>query len=343
MEAGPRSDPERGASPWLLASCVVLFTALSFSHAWNAWSRAAFSTDPFLHGDALSYVELMRSGDPSAVDPPYRYRPLTPWLARQVPEPPAWMLTRPRPLSVDEMAVMRFALANAVGLSVAAAFLFLLLGRFGFGPWERLAGSLLLLVSHLPSGVAMNPLVDAWGYGLLTAGLWGLLARRWVVVALSFGLGLFNNEAIALVPLAALLLRGWSPRDRWILAASFVPLTALYLWFRLFAFPAAEMLNPPGWYSDWAGRLLATPEILAIPKDLLASFGVLWIPAIFGWNLVARGSALSRWRPIVPLVLLVPLVLIKGPARTWFYMFPILIPLALLGVRSWLRKWESRS
>jgi hypothetical protein len=326
----------------IVLAALMLFAAIAGSLAWNNWRRAAYTTEPFMHGDALSYVALMRSTDPAAIVAPFRYRLLTPFLARLAPVPPAWTLTETRQLTADQIAVMKFAMVNAVGLTVAALFLFLVLGQFGFGALESLLGSLLFLLCHLPSAGSLDPLVDAWGYACLAAGLWGLLTRRWGLVAAAFAIGLFNKETIALLPIAALLLGGWSRRERAILAGCFVPAAILYGLFRFVAFPVVAPLNPVAWYPAWAGRLLSISGAVIVPKALFASFGVLWIPAAAGWRMVEKESPLARLRPLAAIVFVAPLVLIKGPAHSWFYMFPVVIPLALLAMRAWLARWSGR-
>ena len=103
-DASPAASAEENAgketgyrvlSPRILTAAIVLFAAISISHSWNAWSRASISTAPSLRGDPREYVELMRTGDPTAVASPFRYRVFTPWLARFVPSPPAWLLAEP--------------------------------------------------------------------------------------------------------------------------------------------------------------------------------------------------------------------------------------------------------
>ena len=73
-----------------------------------------------------------------------------------------------------------------------------------------------------------------------------------------------------------------------------------------------------------------------LPKSVFLSFGALWIPALVGWRLATPGSPLHRWRPLIPIVLLTPLLLVTDLQRVWFLAFPFVLPLALLGIRSWL-------
>ena len=332
---GDRWRPARA----LLAAALILFGVVGLSYAWRSVDRGRDDAPRVLRNDAQSFATILRTGELTSVDAPFRYRPLTPLLASLVPAPPAALRDFPRPMSGDELLAYRFALVNAVGLALAAWFFLLLLGELGFGPWECLAGSLLLLVSYYPVSLGTAPLAEAWAWASLAAGLWALLAGRWWLLGAAFALGLFNKESALLVPLAAALLP-WSRNDRVRLAVCFVPTLAIYAGFRFALAPDGTLGASVGWHVAYLERLFTSSDWIEFPRSLLASFGALWLPAAVGWRCARPGSPLARWRLLIPLVLVAPFVFVKGMGRVWFFAFPFVLPLALLGIRSWVERWR---
>ncbi len=347
MRSGTGSRPLRSTgsraswqpAPRLLAATLLLFGLVSLAHAWRTVDGVHRGPETPLRYDAVLYTTILRTGQLTSVEAPFRYRPLTPLLASLVPPPPTWLHNFRQKISDDELLAYRFALANAAGVALAAWFLLLLMIELGFGPWECLAGSLLLLGSHYPVYLGTAPLADAWAWASLAAGLWALLTRRWWLLAVGFAAGLFNKESALLLPMAAALLP-WSRAERMRLLLCFVPTLGAYAWFRLTLAPDGALLAPPGWHTAYLESLLTTSDWITVPKSLFWSFGALWIPAAVGWTCVRPGSVLARWRLLIVVVLLSPFVLVKGMGRVWFMAFPFVLPLALLGIRSWIDRWQ---
>jgi hypothetical protein len=328
-------------TPRMLIAILLLFAVTSLSYAWRTVDNARYAAQAIHNQDSLQLATILRTGQLTSAEAPYRYRPLTPLLARMTPPPPTWLYSVARTMSEDERLVYRFAVVNTVGLALAAWFLLLLMIQLAFGPWECLAGSMLLLASYYPVAIGTAPFAEAWAWASLTAGLWALATGRWWTLALAFAVGVFNKESALLLPVAAALLpatRG--ERIRQLLC--FIPTLALYAWFRISLLPDESPLGPPGSHSAYLSRLFYSSEWVRLPKSLLLSFGVLWIPAAVGWRLVEPRSILARWRLLIPLILVIPFVLVKDPGRIWFLAFPLVLPLSLLAVRSWIRAWGNQ-
>jgi hypothetical protein len=321
-----------------LIAVLLLFGVTSLSYAWRTVDNARYSAPTIHNHDSLQFATILRTGQLDSAEAPFRYRPLTPLLTRMTPPPPTWLYSAAHTMSEDEQIVYRFAVVNTVGLALAAFFLFLLLIELGFGPWECLAGSMLMFGSYYPVTIGTAPFAEAWAWASLTAGLWALATSRWWMLALSFAVGVFNKESALLLPVAAALLPATQgERVRQLLC--FVPTLALYAWFRVSLLPDEPLLGPAGSHAAYLSRLFSSPEWVRLPKSLLLSFGILWIPAAVGWRLVESRSALARWRLLIPLILVAPFVLVKDMGRVWFLAFPLMLPLSLLAVRSWLRAW----
>ena len=63
------------------------------------------------------------------------------------------------------------------------------------------------------------------------------------------------------------------------------------------------------------------------------SFGFLWILGMLGWRHSSEMEPLHRWRLLLLPILVAPFVVVANVQRAWTYAFPILIPIALLGLR----------
>jgi hypothetical protein len=283
--------------------------------------------------DITHYVKIHEGTPLEEIPPPYRYRLLTPVLARAVPALPPGLMERDRRLD-DKVPLFKFAVVNLLGLATAAWFLMRMMDTMGFGPWQAFCGGLLFLGSHFPLTTATLPVTDAWAYAYLVGCLYGLLTRRHVLVAVLFGLGVFTKETVLIAPLAALLLP--QPRGTRIAQlCAFLPGALAYLVFRVFLYPPELGLYSVESASKFAAEVFGRPDRFAFYMSRAAmAFGVLWIVAAYGFALNRRRTEhpLIRWSWLAPAILAVPFVLALNVAKVWFFSFPIVIPLAVWGL-----------
>ena len=315
-----------------VSAVVALSLGLSFMSAWTTLNHFE-SGYRSVSGDATHYVAVYEGRPLSEIDVPFRFRVLTPWLARAVPPLPG-RASQPETLSADAQTVWRFAVVNALGLAAAASFLFLLAERLGLSSSESLLGAVLFLSSYFPGFLATTPLADAWSYAFLAMGFFALASDRPVLFLASFALGLANKESILLLIPAALLTPA-KARSRWTnVALNLAPHGSL----RLASFSRLdEHRDPRGVLVS--GRLPSSSDCGGAARDTGRNPSFLSLPVDRGpggWSRVEAGSLLRRWRWLVPVVLVVPFVLVKSVGRTWFTAFPILLPLNLIGLRSLL-------
>ena len=284
--------------------------------------------------DIREYVSIEQGKPLSEVAPPYRYRVLTPLMARAVPPPPASLFVNRSDLD-ERVVLFRFAVVNTLGLAVAAWFLLLLMEALGFGSWQSLVGSLLFLGSFFPLFSTTLPRVDAWAYAFLAGCLWALLAGRPMVLFALFSLGIFTKETILLVPLAVMLLRQ-SRKARVIQLAGLLPGLVAYFVFRVLLFPAEWPLYSVASAGKFTADLFGDPAgfVFHASRGVLA-FGFVWLLAAWGWscNRHRTDHPLMRWSWIVPVLLVVPFVLALHVGKVWAFSFPIVIPLAVWGIR----------
>ena len=315
----------------LLVSFLVF---LSVATSIGVLSVSRFRLGEDASDDIRGYVSIHR-GDPlSEVAPPFRYRVLTPLVARAVPPPPASLFDDRRDFD-DRVVLFRFAVVNTVGLAAAAWFLLLLMDAMGFEPWQSLVGSLLFLGSFLSLYSATLPRVDALGYAFLAGCLWALVSGRPVLLFGLFALGMFTKETILLVPLAVLLLKQ-PRRERVVQLGCLIPSLVAYFVFRVLLLPVEWPLYSVASTSKFAAEFFGNAQRFGFYASRSAQvFGLLWLLAAWGWarNRHRTDHPLIRWSWMVPVVLVIPFVLALTIHSMWAFAFPIVIPLAVWGLR----------
>lgn len=317
MEKGSRYGSAIILALFLSSSCAIALSSL-------LQTRGVLPQGSFV--DARSYLEMAGGPGDGRVPTPFRYRVLTPWAAARLSPVDVAALDAAANLQ------LRFALVNVAGLALAAWWLYLWLGRLGFGQVEALVGGLLYLGSFYPLYQWTLPYTDAWAQALLMGGLLLVLDARWLLLAGLFAVALFEKESILLLPAMALFL-GLGRRALLRLGLALVPGLAAHGWFRFVAVPDP---GPAYWLPSVHGYLqqvFVTGELaFKFAVLCLASFGALWILAALGWRRAAAHPLLARLRWFLPVLLPAPFVLLVGAAKLWFYAFPVVIPLALLGL-----------
>ena len=289
------------------------------------------------NGDAAQYVRIFRGTSLDQIPKPFRYRVLTPYLARLVPFLPA-ALTGGYEVDPDKIVMFRFAVVNALGLAATGLIVHLLCLALGFGTWESLVGSLLFMTGFTVVNFGAAPMVDALSFCFLAAAILCVL-RGWNTgLLLAVLVGMFARETTAYVLVPILSLAG-PPRTRIRNALLCLPGIAAYLLFRLVLRPTSA-----GWnygLADTIENLRATfssaRRLAWIATDGSLAFGLLWILAFVGWwSLLRRRQwrhPLFRLSFLVPFAIVIPNLVYANIGRLFTLAFPAVIPLALLPIR----------
>jgi hypothetical protein len=286
-------------------------------------------------GDVGQYVRMEQGAKLDQIARPFRYRIFTPLIARAVPLPPASLL-RYFDMSEDKLVLLRFGLVNWVGLATTGTAMVALSLALGFTLPEGLLAALLFVTALPVVNFDGAPMADAWGHAFLALGLLAALRGSLFGLFVTSLIGMSAKETTVLLLPAVLLLPGtWRQRARCV--AALVPGLAGYAFFRLVAYPGGvgfpadlqTSLENLGW------RLQHGPYFMWLLWDGGSAFLALWPLAAIGlWNLRGRrDEPLARLAWLVPAILLVPLVIGSNVGRIWFYAFPVMIPLALEGLR----------
>ncbi len=116
-----------------------------------------------------------------------------------------------------------------------------------------------------------------------------------------------------------------------------LPGTIGYMLFRFWLFP-----DPSGgsFFSvELAGRAFDQLKTFVDPNglvDWISSFNLFWIPALYAIVRRLTPSVLRGWLWFIPIVAVMILFLGGNLGRILFLTFPVVIPLALIGMREWL-------
>ena len=291
-------------------------------------------------GDVGQYVKLYQGAPLAQVSRPFRYRVFTPFLARLVPAPPHALL-RYFDVNPDKLVMLRFGMANLLALALDGLLLIALCELFGFGLLESLLAALLFYTSFPVVNFGGTPMVDAWGYAFLLLGLLGAIRGSLPLLFVASLVGMFAKETtLLLVPAIAVL--AVPVRVKALRLLVLAPGIAAYAVFRFALHPGGYGLpgDPLNAFSNLAWRLSHDgPYALWLLFDGATAFGLLWPLAVVGARGL-RGSShlpLARLSWLVPGVLLVPFLIGSNIGRIWFYAFPVVLPLAVVGIRSMVR------
>lgn len=262
----------------------------------------------------------------------WRYRILTPGLARLVPDGVENLLLRdPTPY---RRAHLHFAFVNLGFLTLTGVLFFDYLLLFVTEVWLAMLGITIYLTSRVNVQSGGAPMVDPAAFFFLLLGAWAILKRRPVWLLLAMTLGIFAKETTLLLwPLLGLADLPWRIKAR--NALLLIPGTIGYMLFRFVLFP-----DPVG---ESYFNLTALEGVLArfstffdsnSVVDWVSSFNLFWLPALYALWRVKKPIILIRWVWFVPLVIAMILLLDGNLGRILFLTFPVVIPLALLGMRA---------
>jgi len=317
-------------SPNLFIFLVVLTLCLTVSYAIVYTGIQSFSQDSLVKiPDAAKYLALYHK---EQVIGHWRWRVLVPFLARTLPDLPGHFFSENREATDLWMARVKFGIVNFAFLSATGVLFFYFLGAFGFFIGEALLGVMLFYTARPVIQFTGIPMTDAAGYFFLLLCFFGLLRKDLALLTAGFFAGIFARETVFLAFPACLLLPD-SAKFK-IKACSVMVLIFLgYCVFRFYIFPDSgeNYFNLPLVLSPvfQAGCFSKINRLL----DLFSSFGPVWFFAFYALFLPKLPVLLRKWSWLIVIVLF-----IAGSAgRILFPVFPLVIPLALFGIRQAIR------
>ncbi|MDP3731965.1 MAG: hypothetical protein Q8R31_02895 [Candidatus Omnitrophota bacterium] len=315
---------------------VVLIISLTASYTIIYTSIHFFSdSNPGGNDDALSYLSMYRGEQVDDIHWPSRV--LIPFLARCLPNPPEWLFQINRNLSDSWLATVKFGIVNFFFLVATGIIFFYFLISLDLSISESLIGILLFYVSRPVVHSAGMPMAEAAGYFFLLLCWYAIQRQNLIMLAIGFLIGMFAKETIFLVFPIILV----SPFKYKIRVISLLILgTIIYYILRCFGI---YNINDIKLYLNM--RLLADNfkyVLLSMTRfnkiiDLFSSFGILWIPALYALMRPDTPLLLHLWSYSIVIMLMVIFLGALDLGRILFCVFPVVIPLALYGMRYMLR------
>ena len=318
--------------------CAIVST-LAISIAYSA--ILSYDPETSSAADARNYYLPMYFGE----DPIANYehsvrRVLVPFLARSLPDLPAQLFTPGRPFDDQFNAIVKFAVVNLVFMVMTGCVVYYLVRSFEGVPRELgLMASLVYL--GLPTVVTMGgiPLVDT-GY-LFFFGLSALAIKRNnpVLLAVSVLLGVLAKELVFLV-LVLVLLAPYSIRNRLRFLIASLPAGLAYGFL-------TTVITPPSIASYTIGKSLVSLKYAISPNGIIRiflAFGPVWVLAILGLVKYKPPLVLKRWVWFVPFIFFsIPLTGVTNLSRHLMILYPVIIPLAIIGLKGILIELFHRS
>lgn len=314
---------------------VVLIISLTASYTIIYTSIQFFSdSNPVGNYDALYYLSMYRG---ERVDDIYwPSRVLTPFLARCLPNPPEWLFQINRNISDSWLATVKFGIVNFFFLLATGIIFFYFLISLDFSVTESLIGILLFYVSTPVVHSAGTPMVEAAGYFFLLLCWYAIQCQNLIMLAIGFLIGMFAKETVFLV-FPIILLSHLKYKIRAISLLILGTIIYYILRFAIYNINAIELyLNMGLLVSNVKYGLLSMTRFNKI-IDLFSSFGILWIPALYALMRPDTPLLLHRWSYSIVIMLVVIFLGGLNLGRMLFYVFPVVIPLALYGMRYMLR------
>jgi hypothetical protein len=107
------------------------------------------------------------------------------------------------------------------------------------------------------------------------------------------------------------------------------------------------LVNVPGGDFLLSGQVLEylRPSILRFLRlntyvSIAIAFGPLWLPAIYAWGRCSLPVFLRHCLWFIPLAIMAIIVGTGNTSRSLFLIFPVVIPLAVLGLSRWLSDFD---
>jgi hypothetical protein len=298
----------------------------------------AHPSDYYNQTDSKVYLSLY-FGEP--ITGTARYRAVVPFLARLIPDTPLRLALAPnRPLDRVSLPALKFAIVNLFFLVATCVLLLYIIQGFGLSYTQGLLGSLLFLSLFVVGQYGGHPMTEPGYFFCLALGVLAVQRQNLWVLAIATIVGVFVKEQVFLVTVL-ILLAPFERSSRLRLLGAVLPAVIVY---GVVRFGLAPVPND---------KLATGQFLLAIPKAIRAQFftlmgirniflmfGLLWIPCLYAIVRCRLPVLLARWIWFVP-ILLILMIALGGGAGAGAYRhgaaaFPIVIPLALIGLNGWL-------
>jgi hypothetical protein len=279
--------------------------------------------------DSLEYLDHYYGEPVRAI---VRYRVLTIWLVRALPDLPVNLFSAVRADNPDWQAILKFAFVNTLALAATGLVLYLFQLHLGLNIWLSLLGTMsFFLLRPIVQGTTV-PMVDALHFLTWILTIYAITSVNWWLLIVSFVLGLLAKETIMLATVFVIL-ANHPVRQKAVQFLIIIAVSVAYILLRSTLFPGAKdtynfNLNV---INLWVDNLRAVLSIRGL-FDLFTSFSFLWLLFVYAY---AKGIVLSKIKYLwlsVPILLAAIVALSGNLGRTMVMAFPVVIPAAMMAI-----------
>ena len=316
----------------------AIFLAASFSMAivyTNVMTYDPVITPKTGYSDTIDYIAVYRG---EAANNIRAFRPLTPLLARLVPDFPKSIFDVGRSITDDFQIALKFGAINVLFLVGASLTIFRLQQSFELDGEASLIGMLLFLASPVVVRSAGLPMTDTAFYFFFSLLLFLILEKRYIWIVVVSILGALTKELVLLaIPLIWIMPK--SIKERLGLTAAMIPAVIAYLLLRILLplTPLASGYSDSVFsgenmslFGEYIAKLLTIEGLI----DIFMSFGFAGPLAFYGFLKADLPKILSRWCWLVVIVFMGVFLGGGNLARSPFTAFPVVMPLAAMGMLS---------
>ena len=286
--------------------------------------------------DTLDYLAMAEGGEGTGIR---AYRPLVPELVALLPDVPASFFNAEHRSDPRVAEAYKFSVVNLAFLFAACLAMFAFLLGFGLEEKYAFIGVMMFLGMREVVRTGGLPLSDTAFYFFFLLCLIAIQRDNLWLLLVAATVGAAAKELVLLcIPLALLATLPW--RRRLMLVAATLPGVMMYVVIRLYYGP-----GPVDGYLRGESLAHVGDELRALvtPNGFLntfLAFGILWMLAIYAFAKCDIPSLLRRWTWLVPLVWLGVILGQGNLGRSHFTAFPVVIALAVFGLKGWL--WGDR-
>lgn len=320
----------------LAANILVFSLFLYISSAITYWAIGTFDIEKDASPDMGYYFSIYNKADLDTIPKPFRYRILTPVIARYVPFLPD-VIAQFFNINDDEVMLFRFGIINIISLSVAAFCLFLFLLTLDFSIKEGFIGALVYLTGFFVINWTAAPMVDAMAHAFIMIGILAIRQKRYLILFIVVLMGMFAKETIILVPLSIPFLNRERRDISWQLGIT-LPGLLLYFAIRYYFFPTSIGYNYPfekviqGFLNYLTPQKRHFMDIL----EIALVYGPFWLLAMKGLYVCFKldNRMLIRFSLLALVPFIACFIILESFGRILLLSFPAVIPLILVGFRS---------
>lgn len=318
-------------------TCILLlFLSVSFSICYWAIAKYDVNTDYAACGDAQSYIKMSQMNYEN-VRKPFRYRILMPSLV--------YILNKNLNLdsflnkyyeNVENKKIqLNFGIINILSLTFAGFLLFYYCLHLGFNKWEGLAGAFLFFTSFFVVNYYSVPMVDSMAAFFIIACFYALLKNSMPGLMLAFLFGVFAKETTFIViPLIVIEERRIFSRKLLYCLPGIILYSIFVNVFRYSeGWTISKVLLDFDYFFQYASSFFRTLNLYFL-IEAIQTFMFLWVLFLYAFFKCTKPVFIRRalWLLIFPIIA-APIAGTPVVGRVAFFLFPIVIPCALLALR----------